>query len=51
MTSKERVHASLSRKNPDRVPVWMWYHPETVQLLAKDLDIPPNQAIIIDMPE
>jgi len=41
MNSKERVHASLNRKNPDRVPVWMWYHPETVQMLAKELEIPP----------
>ena len=42
MNSKERVHASLSRKNPDRVPVWMWYHPDTVKILAKDLEIPPQ---------
>lgn len=40
MNSKERVHASLNRKNPDRVPIWMWYHPETVEKLAKELDIP-----------
>jgi uroporphyrinogen decarboxylase len=42
MNSKERVLASLNRTNPDRVPVWMWYHPETVQMLAKALEIPPN---------
>ena len=42
MTSKERVHASLNRKNPDRVPVWMWYHPETAEKIAKELEIPPK---------
>ena len=40
MKSKERVHASLNRKNPDRVPVWMWYHPETVEIMSKELEIP-----------
>ena len=42
MNSKERVHASLNRTNPDRVPIWMWYHPDTVQMLAKELEIPPQ---------
>jgi uroporphyrinogen decarboxylase len=27
MTSKERVYAALTRTHPDRVPMWMWYHP------------------------
>ncbi|MHB9023614.1 MAG: uroporphyrinogen decarboxylase family protein [Armatimonadota bacterium] len=27
VTSKERVHAALSRRPTDRVPLWMWYHP------------------------
>jgi len=40
MNSKERVHTSLNRKNPDRVPVWMWFHPETAEILAKVLEIP-----------
>jgi uroporphyrinogen decarboxylase len=40
MNSKERVHASLCRTNPDRVPVWMWFHPETVEILGKVLEIP-----------
>ena len=40
MNSKERVKASLSRKNPDRVPVWMWFHPETAEILANKLEIP-----------
>jgi uroporphyrinogen decarboxylase len=40
MNSKERVHASLRRENPDRVPVWMWFHPATAEILAKVLEIP-----------
>ena len=40
MNSKERVHASLNRENPDRVPIWMWFHPETADILAKTLEIP-----------
>jgi len=42
MNSKERVYASLNRKNPDRVPIWMWFHPETAEILAKTLEIPPK---------
>ena len=42
MNSKERVYATLNRTNPDRVPVWMWYHPETVEVLSKELEIPPQ---------
>ena len=42
MNSKERVQASLCRKSPDRVPIWMWFHPETAQILAKELEIPPQ---------
>lgn len=40
MNSKERVHSSLNRKYPDRVPIWMWFHPSTAGILAKELDIP-----------
>ena len=40
MNSKERVYASLNRQNPDRVPIWMWFHPETAEILAKTLEIP-----------
>jgi uroporphyrinogen decarboxylase len=40
MTSKKRVHAALSRKPVDRVPVFMWFHPVTVQKLARRLEIP-----------
>lgn len=41
MTSKARVHAALKRLPVDRVPVWMWYHPDTSARLARELQIPP----------
>ncbi len=40
MTSKQRVHAALNRKPVDRVPVFMWFHPETANHLARLLEIP-----------
>ncbi len=40
MTSKERVHLTLQRKPVDRVPVFMWYHPQTTERLGKILEIP-----------
>ena len=40
MTSKQRVHAALKKQPVDRVPVFMWYHPQTAKRLAKLLDIP-----------
>ena len=42
MTSKERVHAALERKPVDRVPIYMWFHPETSARLGKLLEIPPS---------
>jgi len=41
MTSKERVHAALDRKPVDRVPIFMWFHPETAKRLGRLLEIPP----------
>ena len=41
MTPKQRVHAALSRQPVDRVPISMWFHPQTRTLLAKLLEIPP----------
>jgi uroporphyrinogen decarboxylase len=41
MTSKERVHRALRRQLVDRVPIFMWYHPQTRQRLGKLLEIPP----------
>ena len=42
MNSKERVHNALKRKPVDRVPVFMWFHPGTIQKLAKLLEVPPE---------
>ena len=40
MTSRERVYASLRRQPVDRVPVFMWLHPETASRLGNLLEIP-----------
>lgn len=40
MRSKDRVYMALRKKPVDRVPVFMWYHPQTTKRLAKLLDIP-----------
>jgi uroporphyrinogen decarboxylase len=42
MTSKERVHRALRREPVDRVPIFMWYHPQTRQRLGELLEIPPG---------
>jgi uroporphyrinogen decarboxylase len=42
MTPKERVHAALQRKPVDRVPIFMWFHPETTRHLANLLEIPAS---------
>jgi len=40
MTSKERVYLALQRKPTDRVPIFMWYHPQTTRRLGRLLEIP-----------
>jgi uroporphyrinogen decarboxylase len=40
LTSKQRVERALRREPVDRVPIFMWYHPETGQRLAQLLEIP-----------
>ena len=40
MNSKQRVHAALKKEPVDRVPIFMWYHPQTAQRLSTILDIP-----------
>ncbi len=42
MTSKQRVHAALKREPVDRIPIFMWFHPDTAIRLAKLLGIPRN---------
>lgn len=40
MTPRERVYAALNRQPADRVPVFMWFHPDTARKLASMLEIP-----------
>jgi len=44
MTSKERVHAALRKEPADRVPVFMWFHPETARRLGELLEIPASRV-------
>ncbi len=41
MNGKQRVQACLRRQPTDRIPIFMWFHPETMALLARTLEIPP----------
>lgn len=41
MTGKQRVHAALRRHPVDRVPVFMWFHPDTAIALGRELEIAP----------
>ena len=40
MTSRERVQAALKKQSVDRLPVFMWFHPDTARILAAMLEIP-----------
>jgi len=40
MNSKQRVHAALRRQPVDRVPVFVVFHPETLAVMAKVLEVP-----------
>ena len=42
MNSKQRVQAALKRQPTDRVPIFMWFHPSTVERLTRLLDIPSS---------
>ena len=44
MNSKERVRAALRREATDRIPIFMWFHPETTVRLGRLLEIPPSQV-------
>ena len=44
MTSKERVYAALRREPVDRVPIFMWYHPQTTRRLGRLLEIPAGRV-------
>ena len=43
MNAKQRVYAALHRQSADRIPVFMWFHPETAQRLARLLEIPTSR--------
>ena len=45
MNSKTRVHAALNREPVDRVPIWMWFHPDTIKRLSKELEIPSHLVV------
>jgi uroporphyrinogen decarboxylase len=40
MNSRERVYAALRKEKVDRVPIFMWFHPETTKRLARMLEVP-----------
>lgn len=40
MNSKSRVHAAMRREPVDRIPIWMWFHPDTTKRLSKLLELP-----------
>lgn len=40
MTSKERVYSALQRQPTNRVPIFMWYHPQAAARPARLLEIP-----------
>lgn len=44
MNSKERVHAALNRQPTDRVPIFMWFHPDTARHLGDLLEIPTGRV-------
>lgn len=44
MNSKQRVHAALSRQPVDRVPVFMWFHPDSTKILSRLLEIPADRV-------
>jgi uroporphyrinogen decarboxylase len=42
MTSKERMYNAIKKKPTDRIPVFMWFHPDTKTVLADYLEIPES---------
>jgi uroporphyrinogen decarboxylase len=44
MSSKSRVHAALRREPVDRIPIWMWFHPETTRRLSEILQVHPARV-------
>ena len=44
MNAKTRVRAALRREPVDRVPIWMWFHPDTTKRLSAFLQVPCNRV-------
>lgn len=44
MTPKQRVHAALGRRQTDRIPVFMWFHPGTTARLGSLLELPADHV-------
>ena len=44
MNAKSRVHAALRREPVDRVPIWMWFHPGTIERLSAFLEVPCDRV-------
>jgi len=44
MNSKSRVCAALNREPVDRVPIWMWFHPDTAARLGEYLEVPAGRV-------
>ena len=44
MDPKARVHAALRREPVDRIPIFMWFHPDTARRLSEELDIPVGRV-------
>jgi uroporphyrinogen decarboxylase len=42
MTPRDRVLAAIRKKPADRVPIFMWFHPETTAKLARLLEVEPR---------
>ncbi len=42
MTSRDRVRRALAKQPVDRVPIFMWFHPRTAEMLAGLLEIAPG---------
>lgn len=40
MNAKSRLHAALRREPVDRVPIWIWFHPDTARRLCVLLELP-----------
>jgi uroporphyrinogen decarboxylase len=44
LNARQRVQAALKREPTDRVPVFMWFHPDTARWLGRLLEIPAGRV-------